>query len=700
MLDRSLNSQKRLDRLTLAGFFLSLLVTLSLAAFGFKVSSQQLEAAYWVAHTQEVLGKIADTRTALVEIESGERGFVITGKESYLESYTSALDRLGNEVATLRTLTIDNSRQQVRLIELDVAIQPRIGTGRAMINARRTSGFDAAQSLLEADLPKQQMDRLHRVLNELDREEEGLLQNRMALEETSVKRFWTGMATLVGVLFLTLTGLYLIISNGSKRHSRLLADMRGKDAVLSRFRTALDNAGDAIYLVDRRTMRFVDVNQTACDMTGYSRDELLLMGPEHIFADLTRQQIEESYDLVIAGKGASARTEGNHQRKNGSIYPVELTRCYLPSEDSNIIVGIARDISERVKSRQIIRENQVRLEAAFSDAERSRLEIHTLSELSEVLLACTSPEEAYTPIGKFCEVLFPKHYGACYLIHPSRNYLEAVASWGDTANGETLFAPDACWALRRGQAHRSDDLSGTRCQHLHSVAAHRTTVCVPMTAMGDTLGVLYLELNVEDDSSREQELATMVAERVALAVANLRLRITLRNQSIRDPLTGLYNRRYLEEALHKDLARCKRDRKPLSLLMIDVDHFKTFNDTRGHDAGDAVLRNLGLMMTSLFRESDSVCRYGGEEFTVVLADADAEQAGAKAEQLRQAVCASAIEWNNARLDGITVSIGIATLGEHIDTPGSLIETADRALYEAKRTGRNRVVTSLVQPAAI
>ena len=166
MLDRSLNSQQRLDRLTLAGFLLSLLVTLSLAAFGFKVSSQQLEAAYWVAHTQEVLGKIADTRTALVEIESGERGFVITGNEGYLESYISALGRLDKEVAALHTLTADNAGQQIRLRELEAAIQPRIGTGRAVVNVRRTSGFDAAQSLVAADLPKQQMDRLHKVLNE------------------------------------------------------------------------------------------------------------------------------------------------------------------------------------------------------------------------------------------------------------------------------------------------------------------------------------------------------------------------------------------------------------------------------------------------------------------------------------------------------------------------------------------------------
>lgn len=182
----------------------------------------------------------------------------------------------------------------------------------------------------------------------------------------------------------------------------------------------------------------------------------------------------------------------------------------------------------------------------------------------------------------------------------------------------------------------------------------------------------------------------LFAENIALALANFRLQQSLREQSIRDPLTHLFNRRYLEESLNLELARANRSEAPLGLMMIDVDHFKRFNDTFGHDAGDAVLRAVGQALPGQVRAGDVVCRYGGEEFTVILPGADLDLTLKRAEEIRQAVMALAVRHQKQSLAQVTVSIGVAARALHGDTAESLLASADAALYRAKANGRNRV----------
>jgi diguanylate cyclase (GGDEF)-like protein len=178
-----------------------------------------------------------------------------------------------------------------------------------------------------------------------------------------------------------------------------------------------------------------------------------------------------------------------------------------------------------------------------------------------------------------------------------------------------------------------------------------------------------------------------------LALANLRLREALRNQSIVDPLTGLFNRRYLERILDRECRRASRSGRPISVLMLDVDHFKRFNDTWGHDGGDMVLRELASLMRHLFRGEDVACRYGGEEFVVLLTDTALEAAQARAEEFREAVHHLSVEYRRQTMGAITISIGIAAFPDQGLTPDTLIEAADRALYQAKAAGRDRTICS-------
>jgi diguanylate cyclase (GGDEF)-like protein len=224
-----------------------------------------------------------------------------------------------------------------------------------------------------------------------------------------------------------------------------------------------------------------------------------------------------------------------------------------------------------------------------------------------------------------------------------------------------------------------------------------------MHAQGDNLGVLQLafsrfeEGETQDNmgivQSTRGRLALALAEQIALALANLRLREALRNQSIIDPLTGLFNRRYLEQVLERECRRALRSNRSLAVLMLDVDHFKRFNDLWGHEGGDAVLRDLAALLRHLFRGEDVACRYGGEEFVLLLADATLESALARAEEMRLAVHGLAVQHRGQTVGAIAVSVGVAVLPEHGIGPTDLIAAADRALYRAKETGRDRTVSA-------
>ena len=184
-----------------------------------------------------------------------------------------------------------------------------------------------------------------------------------------------------------------------------------------------------------------------------------------------------------------------------------------------------------------------------------------------------------------------------------------------------------------------------------------------------------------------------MADSVALAVANLNLRETLRQQSIRDPLTDLFNRRYMEESLERELRREGRSQKPVGIVMLDIDHFKRVNDTYGHDAGDAVLRQLGHFLKEHTRGGDIACRYGGEEFILILPEASLEQTHACAEKYRQDFKVLPLLHNGRLIDPITLSFGVAAYPEHGATREAVLRAADAALYSAKHEGRDRVVVA-------
>ena len=364
--------------------------------------------------------------------------------------------------------------------------------------------------------------------------------------------------------------------------------------------------------------------------------------------------------------------------------------------------GILIDITESKFTEKALQVANEKLLTGIAELEQRTREIGLLNELGDLLQSCLGVEDAYAVIKQSAQRLFPEESGALYLISASRNQVEAVATWGapPAIPDAAVFAPDDCWALRRGQPHVVEGGGfGLRCQHLASPGP-AAYMCVPMVAQGETVGALHLQVtNGLPDAAHlhlsvvQQQLARTVADSIALALANLKLRETLRQRSIRDPLTGLFNRRYLEETLEREIRRAARGERPVAIIMLDLDHFKRFNDSFGHDGGDALLRELGTFLWTHVRQEDIACRYGGEEFTLVLPDSSLEIARQRAEYLREEIKHLNVRHNGQPLGAISLSLGVAVFPDHGLTGDVVLKAADVALYLAKREGRDRVVVA-------
>lgn len=328
-------------------------------------------------------------------------------------------------------------------------------------------------------------------------------------------------------------------------------------------------------------------------------------------------------------------------------------------------------------------------------AERTR-KTNLLADIAETLQACTNFEEACRVLAEIAPRLLPETSGRLAVYNASRNAVVPVAAWGDPCDSDEAFAPDDCWSLRKGRVHLfHPPRHAIGCHHIATDVSRNAQVCIPLTAQGDPLGVLHLEFGQLPLSQVNAaiELATTAAERFALALANLRLRDSLRDRSIRDSLTGLYNRRYLEETLDREFGRAQRGDQSLSMLVLDVDHFKRFNDHHGHEAGDTVLAQMGRLLKDFFRTSDIPCRFGGEEFVVVLPDAALVDAVHRAETLRELVANQKIEHRGTLLGPVSISVGVASFPSHGVAPQEVLRSADAALYSAKKAGRNRVIVA-------
>jgi diguanylate cyclase (GGDEF)-like protein/PAS domain S-box-containing protein len=380
-------------------------------------------------------------------------------------------------------------------------------------------------------------------------------------------------------------------------------------------------------------------------------------------------------------------TDIEEQKHHQQILEGQITARTEELADAN--TRLQEEMWEKdVARRQLDERNENILRELTERSQRATM----LAKMGELLQTCVSKDEVFAAALGFAPKIFPTSRGALALLDAGRSVAEVAGSWQDPQLPVTVFEPSACWALRTGHPHLVIAGDNTaRCAHAAGVK--HSFLCVPILAQGEAFGILHFQATDATPTLADSELSlkTTFAGQVGLSVANIRLREALHTQSIRDSLTGLYNRRFLGEMLERETRRAARADHGLGILMLDLDHFKKFNDTYGHDAGDTVLRETAAFLIKSVRAEDFVCRYGGEEFVVVLPMADLKASRSRAEHIRTRLRELTVLHQGQSVGILTVSVGVAELPVHGTSAKELLEAADTALYRAKREGRDRVI---------
>ncbi len=602
-----------------------------------------LEQTRQLVRESESEAAVHHLQSLVLEAESNERGYLLTANPTFLAAYLRAVKLFRPVLGGLRRAVGDDPAQSARLDEVEALfVRWRQEVAEPLV-ADRQSAPPGVQALLEQALGAPESTRAEALL--ALREAHGeLLPALSAVEDTRLSA----------------------LRPAAERDRDA---MRGVNARITRRVNAFEGKAQTDAILERldevRHIETSEVRELAV-AAARARDrtrQLALLSPLVSFALLMGAFLVVNQRVVRSARKlaqAAARVEAGALDERAQI---------VSSDEIAQVAGAFNRMAERLQARD--RESE------------------SLRRLTDLLQACGSVAESLGVGVEMLQRLLPGRAGAVYLARGGQ--ATRSAAFGPTAGLLTAsFDLGDCWAARRSGSHQSSALMPVRCGHAREGMEDAT--CVPLLANGVAVGLLHLEPGEGQGplGPGELRLAESVAEQLALAVANLSLRDMLREQAIRDPLTGLYNRRYLEESLGRELERARRRGGQFSVLVVDVDHFKRLNDTFGHDAGDLVLREVGVHLRGSFRGEDVCARLGGEEFAVVLSESALPGAIDRAERLREALSRLTFDHEGRQVGPVTVSVGVAHWPSQGATPADVLRAADAAMYRAKASGRNRV----------
>lgn len=704
----SFSLQKVDTQVVLTGGFLIgvLLLTLN-AVLPYYNAQEQFEKDRWVRHTHEVIRMIHLVELALVESTSAQRAYLLTGDEEQLGRYAFYRDTLRERLDRLVARTQDNADQQANLAVLGQFLNKRIENLQENIEAfesQRAPAYPASLAEPEDSLLLRQIsDQLRKV----EQEEQSLLMVRTAMAEQAGRNNLSGFLAITAANVILFLGLFWAVMASFRRRKSVQQQLEEQSALQA---SILNSVQDALVVFDK-SGRPVVSNPAADQLLGPNLHHVELSDWQRSFGLLAEETDQPLSELPVRAvlDGEPGRTEQARICRPYSGGEKYLSMSARPVRDAagdlQGALSVFTDVTERKRQEWAIREANDRLSLSVSEMKRRNREMGALNELTGLLQASRTLAEAVTVVLQSASALFPGYAGAIYLLHDSDSYLECLGQWGGEGAPRPIFAPEDCWAVRRGRPHLNRPGEDLGCAHINaSTSGRRASICSPFLAQGQALGLLVLE-ETEDTSAIDTlesrlPLITSLCEQTGLGLFSIKLRAELSAQSNQDALTGLYNRRFLDSAFPRELARARRLNSPLSLLMLDVDYFKRINDTYGHDAGDAALKALGEMLDGLLRESDVACRYGGEEFSLLLPDTDHESALQCARRILEATRELRLVANGHDLGRITLSIGMAVYPQHASSAEEFRKMADTCLYEAKNSGRDRIVFPSDGPAEI
>lgn len=434
------------------------------------------------------------------------------------------------------------------------------------------------------------------------------------------------------------------------------------------------------------------VNHQFTQMSGYHLDDMLGKSPGSIL-----QGIETDPKTVAKIRNAikdrrPIDTEILNYDKNQKPYWIKLSISPIFDEAGQLtrFLSIERDIT--LYKKLLLESEHI--------AEREKLkskDLKLIGQMSSWLFSAQSIDELVTIIQESMQKIFPQADGSIFLYSNSRDCLDYKGGWGKQPAEDQHFKPDDCWGLRRGRSYAFGG-EGIIVPCDHAQQDKTAYACLPIIAHGETIGLLHVDfphlpargMNEEEAQvlERNLELAHICVEQISLATATVRLQNELRDKSVKDLLTGLWNRRWFLDMAASELRRASKTSKPMSLIMLDVDHFKRFNDEHGHDAGDTALKVLAAHLSDIDREGVYAARFGGEEFAIICANTSTEEAVALADGVRNKVSRGPIIHAGQRLPSLNFSAGVVSADTASDLR-TLITCADKALYAAKAAGRQQ-----------
>jgi len=481
-----------------------------------------------------------------------------------------------------------------------------------------------------------------------------------------------------------------------KIHAELEEKVRERTAELAQanefMSNIFDNSVDAIGITDPRG-NLIRWNRAAEEMYGFPFAELQGKPTADLYAD--KAELEKMLNQLRRDRFVK-RYEINMRRKDGTVFPCGLSiRILRNAGDDNLgTVTVSRDLTEIKENLAKFQEANDKLQTLISSADRRHYHMSLLQEMNDFFQSCQNAAETYSAIAHYAPKFFPGYTGGLYILNNTEILFELAASWGEADNLDSGFGHEDCWALRRSRAILVQDAqTSLNCPHVTS-SLPAGYLCMPLMAQGKEIGILHLQSLTPESPERMKALevsARPVGEVLAMALANLKLRETLKDQAIRDSLTGLFNRRYLNETLERELSRGKRLGNTTSVIMLDVDHFKQYNDIYGQNAGDELLAALGNLISWQVREEDIPCRYGGEEFFILMPGAPLEAALSRAQDLNHQV--KQLHMHSRTLRPVTISVGVAVFPDHGSSGREIIRATEAALQRAKAEGRDRVVVA-------
>ncbi|HHW4980939.1 TPA: diguanylate cyclase [Legionella anisa] len=523
----------------------------------------------------------------------------------------------------------------------------------------------------------------------------------IVLHNQVITSFFPAMILIIGILIALLSGFLIhtlqFIKGNSEKLKRTQTELAN---ARERLQGIIEGSSDLVAAIDLNYDFIAFNTMYKCEV--YRIFKIDLEVGMNFRALLQKMSVENQkkamslWERAMKGTGFTVVESFKDKRYDGLDFEIH----YNPIHDSEgKLIGVSHfaiNVHQRIQNEKKLEESKVELENVVKSLEIQNKELELLKELMSFLQSSLSMDDAIEIIKNYSKRILSGTSGIVYLISSDNlNLISRVLSWGEPVSNLFLFTPKDCLSLLRHQSYYiADTTEGVLCNHIKNGEKKPISyACLPLFAQNEMLGLFYVEFGLNTDNQRLIALAQIISEQSALSIYNIKLRDVLKTQSTQDSLTGVYNRRFFEEYLQKEILKAKKHPFTFALLLIDIDYFKKVNDTYGHLVGDQVLLEFATKIRQICRQDDLISRWGGEEFMIFLRIANLDAAKSKAEAIRESIEKFSIEINQEKPISVTISIGIAFYpydGKKVD---DLISKADEALYQAKKMGRNKVVAS-------